>query len=267
MPYSPMALNNLNNPFSPQPATPILCQVGDQPDPFNPLVPGVQFISPGDDPRSRHSSAGSDHAPRSAPLSPMIGGGTAPDPVRTRHQSAGNVPSTATATIHYRPVAWQHQHTPDFNSEVSSLLGGDQTCRPQSVPLAQIFHHGGGYTGGPGQASQPPTPGGAGESQPSFSYPAQGIVTGPNQSHHSSYSNTPIPPDYNGTDDQEGQLGIDKFMTDELSVSEENQAPNAVKKSDDDDLGLALDALRDCDNEFSKFVQETVGSTSCTTTN
>ena len=55
--------------------------------------------------------------------------------------------------------------------------------------------------------------------------------------------------------DQEGQMGIEKFMTEELSVTEESQAATAAKKSDDDDLGLALDALRDCDNEFSKFVQ------------
>ena len=50
-------------------------------------------------------------------------------------------------------------------------------------------------------------------------------------------------------------MGIEKFMTEELSVTEESQAATAAKKSDDDDLGLALDALRDCDNEFSKFVQ------------
>jgi len=187
----------------------------------------------------------------------MIGGGTQPDPVRTRHQSAGNVPSTATATIHYRP-AWQHQHPADFNSEVSSLLS-DQTMRPQSVPaLAQMFHP------GPYTASQPPTPG-ALDTSASFSYPAQGVITA-NQSHHSSYSNTPIPPEFNNGD-QEGQMGIEKFMTEELSVTEESQAATAAKKSDDDDLGLALDALRDCDNEFSKFVQETVGGTSCTTTN
>merc|ERR1719469_1806070 len=120
----------------------------------------------------------------------MIGGVTVPDPVRTRHQSAGNVPSTATATIHYRPVAWQHQHAQDFNSEVSSLLAQDQSCRPQSVPLAQMFHPGAYSATG---ASQPPTPG---PLDSSFSYPAQGIVSGQNQSHHSSYSNTPIPPDY-----------------------------------------------------------------------
>ena len=76
------------------------------------VLSNAQFISPSGDPRSRHSSAGSDHAPRSAPLSPMVGGGGGggvlplPGPVRTRHQSAGNIPSTA--TIHYRP-AWQHQ--------------------------------------------------------------------------------------------------------------------------------------------------------------
>ena len=68
-----------------------------------------QFVTPPEDPRSRHSSAGSEPgtaAPRSAPLSPFhssAGNGAAPPGValgRQRHQSAGGLPA---ATIHYRP--------------------------------------------------------------------------------------------------------------------------------------------------------------------
>ena len=55
----------------------------------------------GDDPRSRHSSAGSDcQAPHSAPLSPYSTGPPMSQAVRVRHQSAG----AATATIHYRYI-------------------------------------------------------------------------------------------------------------------------------------------------------------------
>ena len=51
MPYSPMALNNLNNPFSPQPSTPIC-----QPDMAEPSYQSNinQFVSPFEDPMSRH---------------------------------------------------------------------------------------------------------------------------------------------------------------------------------------------------------------------
>merc|ERR1712088_1095997 len=68
MPYSPMALNNLNNPFSPQPSTP--AHQADEPA----YQSSPQFVTPPEDPRSRHSSAGSEPgtaAPRSAPLSPF----------------------------------------------------------------------------------------------------------------------------------------------------------------------------------------------------
>jgi len=43
----------------------------------------------------------------------------------------------------------------------------------------------------------------------------------------------------------------------------EGQGDNitTTKRKDNDDLDLALDALRDCDTDFSKFVQE-VGGTS-----
>ena len=62
--------------------------------------------------------------------------------------------------------------------------------------------------------------------------------------------------EYQGPDEAgEPHLGgIEQLMRDELGNSIVQTAA-AGKKTDDDDLGLALDALRDCDNEFSKFVQ------------
>jgi hypothetical protein len=67
---------------------------------FNPAGVGGNVVGVnGEDPRSRHSSAGSDcQAPHSAPLSPYNTGPPVSQAVRVRHQSAG----AATATIHYR---------------------------------------------------------------------------------------------------------------------------------------------------------------------
>jgi hypothetical protein len=120
-------VSNLNNPFSPQPSTPVLLCHQDT-DPHSSahhhaflsgnggpssLQSGgnggsVLSFNPGgnggEDPRSRHSSAGSDcqqaaTTPHSAPLSPYsTAGPPASQAVRVRHQSAG----AATATIHYR---------------------------------------------------------------------------------------------------------------------------------------------------------------------
>ena len=117
----------------------------------------LQFVTPPEDPRSRHSSAGSEPgtaAPRSAPLSPFhsTGNGAVPsgNPLgRQRHQSAGGLPA---ATIHYRPqvlVQWtqavqnltfvkawsqtngDHSLVGDFvlNSEARSVSGDD--CQVQ----------------------------------------------------------------------------------------------------------------------------------------
>jgi len=250
MPYSPMALNNLNNPFSPQPSTPIICQdipggLSDGGPQFpNPPQSGL-FVSPGgtEDPRSRHSSAGSDTAPRSAPLSPynpgVVSGG------RQRHQSAGQLPA-ATATIHYRPSSWQSTNGDqqstiqpnDFNTEVSSLL-------PEISERSSY-----GYS-----QSQPATPGSGGGGG-GFTYQGGGVINNniqPNpHSQHSSYNNTPVPPEFG----VEGDLELGTIV----GEAEEKLGATGQKKKDNDDLDLALDALRDCDTDFNKFVQE-VGAT------
>ena len=184
MPYSPMALNNLNNPFSPQPSTPI-----GQPDMAEPSYQSNinQFVSPPEDPRSRHSSNGSDTAPRSAPLSPFNANNGQHNQMnqgRQRHQSAGAT-AGATATIHYRPAQWQPingeptlQTEFTLNNEVSSLLTDNISERGQ-------YNY---------SQSQPATPGGgidSGGPPPGYSY--IGVTNTGNHSHHSSYRNTPIP--------------------------------------------------------------------------
>ena len=179
-----MALNNLNNPFSPQPA-----QSLDMSDPMIPAhaqytgaqttVPGtgqapqfVQVAAPvvcgntgvmvQDSDRSRHSSAGSD-GPQSCHaryisisklhclydnLSRSAPMSPFNDPnvhVRQRHVSAGHVPVSSSHTIHYRP-----------GSEFDSPAPGGQF---------------GNYSGQVGVAAN----------------------NGDAVSHHSSYRNTPIP--------------------------------------------------------------------------
>merc|ERR1719452_364138 len=242
MPYSPMALNNLNNPFSPQPSTPIC-----QPDMVEPSYqPNLtQFVSPPEDPRSRHSSAGSDTAPRSAPLSPYNANNAQHG--RQRHQSAGQLPA-ATATIHYRPASWQQptngeqnlQTEFSLNNEVSSLLTDNMSERVQ-------YNY---------SQSQPATPGGGidnGGPPPEYSYSVIGVANTGTHSHHSSYRNTPIPQEFQG-ENGDSELGLN-------SVDEEMPSVGHKGKENNDDLDLALDALRDCDTDFIKFDQENGSST------
>jgi len=236
MPYSPMALNNLNNPFSPQPSTP-----ANQPEEpvYQSNSQNGQFAPPPEDPRSRHSSAGSDQgcaaAPRSAPLSPFHSSGVAPPPAaigRQRHQSAGGLPA---ATLHYRPPVWgqtngDHGLQGEFvlNNEVSGLVDSSE----RQFTYSQ---------------SQPATPLASDMQYPAFTnnHTSQGAA----QSQHSSYNNTPIPQElgaeFGGV---EGEL--------EMAGMEAKLEPPGQKRKDNDDLDLALDALRDCDTDFSKFVQE-----------
>jgi len=244
MPYSPMALNNLNNPFSPQPSTPI-CQPDMTEPPFQNNL--NQFVSPPEDPRSRHSSAGSDTAPRSAPLSPFNANNTQHNPInqgRQRHQSAGQLPAGATATIHYRPTPWQPvngeqtlQTEFSLNNEVSSLL-------TDNMERGQFSY----------SQSQPATPGGGVENNTTQSgfpeYSVIGVTNIETHSHHSSYRNTPIPRELQG---ENGEIELDRLVH---SVEEEIEPGNQKGKENNDDLDLALDALRDCDTDFIKFDQE-----------
>ena len=130
-PCSPMAFSNLNNPYSPQPATPAGSTSGE--DVFNmshnaymgdgmvSAVSNVEDVTNQQvvlDHRSRHNSAESDPSlVKSAPMSPAsimnqnnsyveIGG------QRLRHQSAGNPPNPALATL--KPPDWIQDPTLTF---------------------------------------------------------------------------------------------------------------------------------------------------------
>ena len=130
-PCSPMAFSNLNNPYSPQPATPAGSTSGE--DVFNmshnaymgdgmvSAVSNVEDVTNQQvvlDQRSRHNSAESDPSlVKSAPMSPAsvmnqnnsyveIGG------QRLRHQSAGNPPNPALATL--KPPDWIQDPTLTF---------------------------------------------------------------------------------------------------------------------------------------------------------
>ena len=107
---------------------------------------------------------------------------------------------------------------------------------------------------------------------------------GQHQSQHSSYNNTPVPqvfislpqlqlplmpnvqqefgPEFSGV---EGGDGLEMGSMDENNKGENQQdnINNTNKRKDNDDLDLALDALRDCDTDFSKFVQVFLISTEC----
>jgi len=76
--------------------------------------------------------------------------------------------------------------------------------------------------------------------------PANGDI-----SHHSSYRNTPNPQtDPDQTDFSRLINPVDDELVEGVS------AVVAETKNKDDDLDLALDALRDCDTDFIKFDQE-----------
>merc|ERR1719474_1993456 len=208
-PYSPMALNNLNNPFSPQPSNLEISETIVQYPAGG--GPGGQFVAgqgPGgggqvavqgamlativqDNERSRHSSAGSDgqqcHAVRSAPMSPFNEAGVQGVHVRQRHVSAGHVPGANSHTIHYRP-----------KFEVAS-------------------------------------------------YNYQAGTNNGDLSQHSSYRNTPIPQEFQ----TDAETGISELLTNEEMTTVTTSS--SENKINNDDIDLALDALRNCDTDFIKF--------------
>lgn len=84
---------------------------------------------------------------------------------------------------------------------------------------------------------------------PGYSYSVIGVANTGNHSHHSSYRNTPIPQEFQGDN---GDLELGHLVN---SVDEEMPPVGQKGKENNDDLDLALDALRDCDTDFIKFDQ------------
>jgi hypothetical protein len=244
-PFSPMALSNLNNPYSPQPATPLGSTSGEEM--FN--IGSNTYImetsnnvttvtnldeqladqnAPMDDGRSRHSSAESDpNHVRSAPLSPHIGGhqhnsygfevgnnggGGGHNQQRLRHQSAGNPPNPALAQL--KTPDWMQDPTLTFATCDDLQEAMFDHRRSQSVPIVQL----------------PVTTDGMDY------FPASFLETD---------SRKP------GDDD----IILLPTSTTSGGVTVTNSNP-ATASASNDDLDLTLSALKDCDNDFSKFVQE-----------
>jgi hypothetical protein len=197
-----MALNNLNNPYSPQPATPVGNHMDQDmfsaamvnaygSDPNNGSVMGDHSGQMDDPSRSRHSSAGSCQDAnglhvQSAPISPHCGaGGLDPmdmggydggEMVRQRHASAGNLPPSGSMP-HVKPTDWIGVSDAVLTND-SQIVVGDGS---------------GGYV--------------TSSFGSDLGFHSASVVAGP-------------------------------------------------KKDLPDDLDMALSALKDCDNDFSKFVQE-----------
>ncbi len=163
-PFSPMALSNLNNPYSPQPSTPVGSTSGEEVFNMNnsymmdtslSVVTSVEELQTNQhgmvmDDRSRHSSAESDpNLVKSAPMSPNhhqyhnyhpmpqnnsyveIGG------QRLRHQSAGDQPNPALASL--KPPDWIQDPTSlnfDSSQELQDVMFDHR--RSQSVPIVEI---------------------------------------------------------------------------------------------------------------------------------
>merc|ERR1719414_2549246 len=307
--FSPMALSNLNNPYSPQPATPVgtvveemfgaqaysnNMQTGDNMGNGNGMVvtnmtgamsnQGDPCIIVQNDNRSRHSSANSCDMNNihSAPMSPhcgmtpgikdvMIDTGPpsqvydinqAPEVKRHRHASAGNATDRQSYS---RPSDWMGAPPPLVPQPVT-LLRQDQPSqvqqinvqtdlRSQSVSTNQLVDSNPNtlqigddvnVTNNDHNLSSYPMSGGV---NPSFGTSeidfmnTEGVATSP----QSGMATGNVTPDdtRSGSGDNGGSSA--NGSTRRAHVSGEEHL---------DDLDATLNELKDCDNEFSKFVQE-----------
>lgn len=201
--------------------------------------------------RSRHSSAESDpNLVKSAPMSPHGGHlhhhhhhhnshGVNPTPLnnsyieiagqRLRHQSAGDQPNPAMATL--KPPEWMQDPTLAFgNSDEMSDIFDHR--RSQSVPIVEL-------PGGPG--GLPPTGVSSG-----VEYLPTSMLESQMDGGHSRKSNSVV-----------------VMMSQSSSEAVTSTTSNATAGSHhtgngaaSDDLDMTLSALKDCDKDFSKFVQE-----------
>jgi len=82
--------------------------------------------------------------------------------------------------------------------------------------------------------------------RPEFEVASYNYQAGANNgdlSHHSSYRNTPIP-------QTDAETGISELLTNEEMTVTTSSSENKINN---DDIDLALDALRNCDTDFIKF--------------
>jgi len=282
-PFSPMALNNLNNPYSPQPATPLGSTSGE--DVFNlnntsyvvdnssvnvvtamedAVVNSQQVVLAPNDDRSRHSSAESDpNLVKSAPMSPHghLGGGhhhhvvhghhhqnsysdSIGDRQRLRHQSAGNPPNPAFATL--KPPEWLTHQDPNLmqnfvtnSDELQEAMLGQS--RPQSVPICEM-------------ASAVVVTSG-------MEFLPSSILETEPRGNKSSSDDLVIGAAADLTNNH--VVVVSTTATTSASASTTAAAATGTASGSggggggaNDDLDLTLSALKDCDKDFKKFVQE-----------
>jgi len=184
-----------------------------------------------------------------------------PDVKRHRHASAGNAPDRQS----YRPSDWMGA-LPSMEPQPVTLLRQDQPpqvqqihvqqdLRPQSVPLnpleesaANTLQIGTGENvqGNDHNLSSYPMSGGV---NPSFGTSEMDFMNteGVGPSPHSAIATGNVSPDDtrsgSGRDNTEGPVNSARGLHGATGVHQ-------------DDLDATLNALKDCDNDFSKFVQE-----------
>ena len=303
--FSPMALNNLNNPYSPQPATPVGTVVEDMfcgPTSYTMTTgeamgnggmvvatmsgpvgnTGQPCIIVQNDNRSRHSSANSCdmNNTHSAPMSPHCGMtpgikdvmiqdpssqvydiNQQPDIKRHRHASAGSAPDRQT----YRPSDWMGA-PPPLASQPVTLLRQDQPqevqqihvqtdLRSQTVPLnsfvessanALQIEDGVNLPGNEHALSSYPMSGGV---NPSFGTSEIDFMntTGVETSTQSGMATGNVSPD-----DTRSGSGRDNGEAPDNGVG----GVHGSGEGQQDDLDETLSALKECDNSFSTFIQE-----------
>ena len=277
MTFSPMALNNLNNPYSPQPATPVGTTCPDEVfvttyvtgdtmgnGVIGQAIPGGQtmVLNPNDDPRSRHSSAGSCdmNNVRSAPMSPHCGvkdvmmdpnsvanNGVLgqrlsgdefgqPELKRQRHASAGAMNYQGTdpnewLTAKPIPVTLdQQQAPPNLRSQPLSQIistsarAASTAVSQQSVPDFSLTEN----SSNPNLGQDMDFMSAAGVQEPS---PPESSIAGLG-----------------------GGGGVGNHNSNSSDGDRKDGGPPGAETQDD--LELTLNALKDCDNDFSKFFQD-----------
>jgi len=257
-PYSPMALNNLNNPYSPQPATPVSTTCPD--DMFVTYVQGgantnvhdgatvvvqgangnnvmatqcggnnVLILNEVVDPRSRHSSAGSTHADlsRSAPMSPHCVTTGVKDVMIDNvnavtavhgYTNGGGGGDLKHRHRHASAGSMNYQPTPD-NAQTVTLVQQQQQQQP--LPNNPMFASAAGAASG-----------GGGDLE---------------------FINAAGPSLSVGGGGEGGPGGPATVIA--PSAGANSAADGVVRKEGEDDLEMTLSALKDCDTDFSNIFE------------
>lgn len=241
-PFSPMALNNLNNPYSPQPATPV---GGSGEELFVGVAPNVYVVDHGqggqlqgnnvvevvsnqnmhhhlDDDRSRHSSAESDpNNVRSAPMSPHHS--MTSEMYKQDHQ-------------HHHQQQQQHLHHQIHTSRMRHQSAGNQPNSSLAPLKPSEWMHESSLASDnhPVVVDLHDHEGGQGQGQGGFDRRSQSVpVVGQ------------LP-----TTTSSSEYGMAQFS--DMGFRKET----STSQKPEDDLDMALSALKDCDNDFSKFIQD-----------